>query len=163
MGRITERKRAEEELHLANAQLQAEQESLKNANITLKEVLERIESEKKENLLRVQSHVDRIVLPMVRKLERSANKTQSGYISLLRDNLAEITSPFVTRLEARYASLSPRETQICMMIKDGLSSKDIAAALHTSEGTVRNQRKTIRKKLGISHQESNLASFLRAM
>ena len=126
-------------------------------------MLERIESEKKENLLRVQSHVDRIVMPLVRKLERSANKTQSGYISLLRDNLAEITSPFIGRLEARYASLSPRETQICMMIKDGLSSKDIAAALHTSEGTVRNQRKTIRKKLGIAHKESNLASFLRAM
>ena len=45
--------------------------------------------------------------------------------------------------------LSRRETEVARMLVKGLSAKQVAAALGTSEGTVKNQRKAVYKKLGI--------------
>lgn len=45
--------------------------------------------------------------------------------------------------------LSRRETQVARMLVKGFSAKQVAAALGTSEGTVKNQRKSVYRKLGI--------------
>lgn len=45
--------------------------------------------------------------------------------------------------------LSRRETEVARMLVKGLSAKQVAASLGTSEGTVKNQRKAVYKKLGI--------------
>jgi len=158
-----ERTRATDELHSANLRLLAERQSLQESNIAMKGVLDSVESSKREGLLQVQANIDRLVLPLLRKLETGANSGQASYLELLNLNLRDITSPFVSKLEARYSRLSPREVEISRYIRDGLTSKDIAAVLSTSEGTVRNQRKSIRKKLGITNDKTNLASLLKAI
>jgi PAS domain S-box-containing protein len=163
VGLYLTRKRIEIDLYASNLQLIAESKAQQDANTTLHGVLARIETEKKDNLLSVQSHVDRVVMPLLRQLRNGASDTQSSCISVIEGNLASITSPFVGKLESQYARLSPREVEISKYIKNGLSSKDIAALLHTSEGTVRNQRKSIRRKLGISSDKVSLVSFLRAI
>ena len=160
---ITERKRAEEALREANERLIAEQDALKEKNIALREVLNQIDNEKKEIGRHVRSNVDRIVMPILSKLETRVGPDQKDYITLLRSSLEEITFPFVNKLEAKFTSLTPREVQICNMIRNGLTSKEIASALDTSELTVRKQRKNIRRKLGISRDKINLNSFLQAM
>ena len=45
--------------------------------------------------------------------------------------------------------LSRRETEVARMLVKGFSAKQVAAALGTSEGTVKNQRKAAYRKLGI--------------
>jgi len=45
--------------------------------------------------------------------------------------------------------LSRRETEVARMLVKGFSAKQVAAALGTSEGTVKNQRKSAYRKLGI--------------
>lgn len=45
--------------------------------------------------------------------------------------------------------LSRRETEVARMLVKGFSAKQVAAALGTSEGTVKNQRKAVYRKLGI--------------
>lgn len=45
--------------------------------------------------------------------------------------------------------LSRRETEVARMLVKGFSAKQVAASLGTSEGTVKNQRKAVYKKLGI--------------
>lgn len=45
--------------------------------------------------------------------------------------------------------LSRRETEVARMLVKGFSAKQVAAALGTSEGTVKNQRKSVYRKLGI--------------
>ncbi|MCD6248923.1 MAG: PAS domain S-box protein [candidate division Zixibacteria bacterium] len=163
IGLYLERKRIEADLHASNLQLIAESQALQEANTTLKGVLARIETEKKDNLLSVQSHVDRVVMPLLRQLKNSANDIQTNYITLIEDNLSSVTSPFVSELESLFTHLSPREVEISKYVKDGLSSKDIASLFNTSEGTVRNQRKSIRRKLGISSDKVSLTSFLRGI
>ena len=45
--------------------------------------------------------------------------------------------------------LSRREAEVARMLVKGFSAKQVAAALGTSEGTVKNQRKSAYRKLGI--------------
>ena len=45
--------------------------------------------------------------------------------------------------------LSRRETEVARMLVKGFSAKQVAAALGTTEGTIKNQRKSVYRKLGI--------------
>lgn len=45
--------------------------------------------------------------------------------------------------------LSRRETEVARMLVKGFSAKQVASALGTTEGTVKNQRKAVYRKLGI--------------
>ncbi len=137
--------------------------ALEESNIALNEILKTIESEKKEQLLVVQAHVNRTILPLVRKLEIGSNTLQSNYISLIVDNLNSIVSPFIGKLESQFINLTPREVEICKMLKDGLTSEEIAETLSTSVSTVFGQRKKIRKKLGLTNNNINLVSFLNSL
>ena len=55
--------------------------------------------------------------------------------------------------------LSRREAEVARMLVKGFSAKQVAAALGTSEGTVKNQRKSAYRKLGIV-RATQLASAL---
>ncbi len=151
-----------EDMIYSNKRLINEQIALTKSQSALKEVLKSIEKEQKEKMKIVQSNINKIVFPNIRNLEKGASESQSNYISLLKKNLSEITSPFISKLESCYTKLSPRELEICSLIKEGMSSKDIAVHFNTSEGTVRNQRKSIRKKLGIKNEPTNLTTYLRS-
>jgi FixJ family two-component response regulator len=52
-------------------------------------------------------------------------------------------------LRARFAVLTPRESQICRMVAQGLLNKQIAAELGTAEQTVRVQRSRVMEKLAV--------------
>ncbi len=160
---ISQQKQVEEKLQQANESLAAEQRSLMEKNIALKEIMSQIEGEKKAVQSQLQSNVDRIILPLLRTLRSKVGDDSCVYVDLAESCLVDITSPFVNRLERRFGSLSPRETEICNMIKAGLSSKDIAEALHTSVHTVHNQRKQIRRKLGLAGSDANLSSYLNSL
>jgi len=47
------------------------------------------------------------------------------------------------------ARLSRREAEVARMLVKGFSAKQVSSALGTSEGTVKNQRKAVYRKLGI--------------
>jgi len=102
-------------------------------------------------------------MPLLRRLEGKVGPTAKTYITQLNSSLTNILSPFVNQLESTYASLSPREVQIVSMIKDGMTSKEIAGTFDVSVETVRHQRKNIRQKLGISCSKVNLRSFLQTI
>lgn len=70
----------------------------------------------------------------------------------------QISNTLMTRLQSGDVSrrgvsesLSPRETQVMRLIAQGLTSKEIAAALTLGVETVRSYRKTLMKKLGVSN------------
>ena len=55
-------------------------------------------------------------------------------------------------------SLTEAERDVALLLLKGLSHKEIAAARHTSEGTVRQQALAIYRKAGLTSR-SNLAAF----
>ena len=67
---------------------------------------------------------------------------QNGETSSITHHLNNGHSKGMTRL-------SRREAEVARMLVKGFSAKQVAAALGTSEGTVKNQRKSAYRKLGI--------------
>jgi DNA-binding CsgD family transcriptional regulator len=67
-----------------------------------------------------------------------------------------------THLEAAPA-LSAREMRIALMIKNGLTSEDIAAYLQLSPETVKTHRRNIRKKLGLIGSGDQLRAYFRSL
>ena len=57
--------------------------------------------------------------------------------------------------------LSPRETEICNLIRSGVTSKEAAETLYITVGTVKKHRETIRRKLGLRRKGESLVSYLR--
>lgn len=137
-----------------------QEEALHCKNVALGEVLSRIELEKKQIKKDMMANVEELILPLLEKFKRKSSSLERKRIQLLEDTLRDITSPFAGAISDRHLKLSPREIEICNMIKKGLSTKEISSLLNTSSRTVDNHRNRIRKKLKIAHKNINLVSYL---
>lgn len=160
LGRTSEQKKAEKALFESEQQLKNQNQLLKEKNIALREVMNQMILEKKNLEERVMDNVDQFLLPIVDKLKNSGSQIDIGYLTLLEDTLKQLTSAFGNNLARCMPRFTPRENEICNMIRSGLSSKEIARILNISHRSVETYRNYIRKKLGIINQKVNLATFL---
>ncbi len=160
---ITEIKRYQQKLEEMNEKLKAERVALSEKNIALKEILTHIEEEKQQVSDNFRANINRVIMPIIKNLRKRVNVTDREYFTLLERCLKDIASPFINKLELRVTKLSPRELEICNMVKNGLSSKEIAGSLNISIHTVVKQRQRIRKKLGINNQGVNLITHLQGI
>jgi PAS domain S-box-containing protein len=117
--------------------------------------------EVEERLSSVVTELDRKILPILARLQLQG--APQKYIDLIRAELDELTSSFGARVSEPALRLSAREIEICDMIRDGMTSKEIATLLRLSVQTVGKHRRNIRKKLGISGIDINLVTYLRHM
>ncbi len=160
IGAVAMRLSAEQRLQETNKQLVVEREALREANAALKAVLARIEEEKLEIRKNIQANVEKVLMPIIYALLTEVPAPQKRYVELLRDNLMEISSPFISQLTTRYRSLTPTEIGICNMVRTGLRSKEIARMRGVSTATVSRHRERIRRKLGLANAEVNLTTYL---
>jgi FixJ family two-component response regulator len=70
--------------------------------------------------------------------------------ALVRDRTTRTEESERESLKARFATLSPREWQVCQHAAQGLLNKQIAAELGTAETTVRLQRSRVMAKLAVN-------------
>ncbi|HOV64320.1 MAG TPA: LuxR C-terminal-related transcriptional regulator [Spirochaetia bacterium] len=135
--------------------------TLKRKNVALREVLSQIEHEKRSLKDQVSKNIESFVLPLTTRLIQSGISTEAQeLVNLLTGYVKDLTSPLGKTLTDPHLSLSLRETEICGMIRSGMSSKDIARVLNISLLTVERHRHNIRKKLGIDSTDVNLSTFL---
>ncbi len=160
---ITERKKMEDSLRAANAELKKDQRTLHEKNVALREVLGQLDKEKKIIEEQIQENIIKVVMPLVRSIQDGTRAASEEYINLLADSLEEITSPFINKLQSRFSKLTPREVEICNLIKRGLSSKEIANITNVALDTIHQQRKLIRRKLGLTNTDINLTSYLNSL
>jgi len=153
---------AEEDLREAHKALQVEHQSLHEMNIALRAVLSRLEEEKQEIRSSILSNIRKILMPIVLQLELEVTGRQRSYVTLLRQNLQEIASPFLSQIYRDHVELSPVEIAISSMIRNGLSTKEIAQLRCISPATVRRHRENLRKKLGLRNRKANLSTFLQS-
>jgi len=144
-------------------QVRERTEELGRKNSALSEVLGQLEMEKRSIERNITSNVDRLILPLIKKIGRSSGREGQKALAALESSLRELTSPFGERLSRPLYRLSPREIEICGLIKRGLGTKEIAGLLKSSAATIENQRNSIRKKLGISRRAVNLTSLLQSL
>ncbi|MBD3344660.1 MAG: PAS domain S-box protein [Chitinivibrionales bacterium] len=141
---ITDRKRVESELA--------------RKNTALLEVIASVEREKIAVKESVAEKFQKLIIPII---DMIADRPHCADLAkLLKSSIKYVTSSPAAQFPFADYNLSPREMQICNMIQTGMSIKQIAGMLHTSPLTVEKQRKSIRKKLGVSDNRTNLATYL---
>ena len=161
---VTEQKRAQEALRKSEAELLKKSRHLEEVNVALNILLKRREEDKKDFEENILANVKELVLPYVEKLKNSRlHSDQMTLVGILESNMKEIFSPFVTKLSSRFLSLTPTEIKVASLIKDGKTSKEIAALLLASENTIRSHRFHIRSKLDLKKKKINLRSYLRSI
>jgi len=162
IGAIATRISADLELQETNRQLTLERKALQESNTALRTVMARIEHEKQEIRHDIKTNVEKILLPILQALALQVSTSQAKYVEMLQTNLEEITSPFISHLSLAYHSMTPTEIAICNMIRNGMRTKEIAGVRSVSEATINRHREKIRRKLNITNQDVNLATYLQS-
>ena len=158
---IRKRKSEERARKEREAELEIKSASLEETNTALKVLLKKREEDKAELEKFFVSNIKSIVLPFIEKLKSSGiGSTQKAYLEVLESNIKDIVSPFSQKLTSRFLHLTPAELQVANLVKQGKTTSEIANLQHLSERTIESHRKSIRKKLGIRHQKTNLRTYL---
>ena len=162
IGSVATRIKADSELQGTNLQLNLERKALQESNTALKTVLTKIENEKQEIYKDISNNIEKILIPILNSLAGQLPPFQKKYIELIKTNLENIGSPFVKQLSSSCYSMSPTETTICGMIRNGMRTKEIARLRGVSEATINHHREKIRRKLNVTNKKINLATFLQS-
>lgn len=140
--------------------LEQERQALHRKNIALGEILDRITERKIEIKKHITESINENLLPVLDKLLENDGDRNGGYADLLKNGLRELASfPFPQK--SIFSRLTPREAEICLHIKSGKKSKEIADTLNLSCATVHKHRERIRRKLKINNKGINLSTYLR--
>jgi len=156
---ISERKASEEALLRSQAELRDQKKALEQKNIALGEIIAQVEIEKQKIEENISLNIQRVLFPILDQLEQEVDP--KPLLDVFRRNLDGLASSYGSRITERTVNLTPREIEICSMIKGGLSSRDISELLKISPATVERHRKNIRRKLNLTNQDINLTTFLR--
>ena len=160
---ITELIRTEEALRASEATLLEQKAALEQKNVALREILTQIELEKQQVKDDVIANVEDVFLPVLEKLRISSLNPDTKYIDLIERGLKGLTSSFGRKITQSSLKLTRREIDICNMIKNGFSSKEIAEFLHISLYTVGRHRHNIRRKMNIINKKTNLSVFIESL
>ena len=162
---VLERRDIDEVLRESTRALQRQAAELEQKNSALREILSQFQVDKQNLDRETGTYVDTFVLPHLHQLRGSNTLSASDHerVRQLELSLRGLTAGQPpSGLKALY-SLSPRETEICGLIRNGLGTKEIAAYLHITPVTVERHRNTIRRKLGITGRKISLTSYLRSL
>jgi len=142
-------------------ELRIKTRKLEELNSALKVLLKQREEDKKKLEDKVLINVKQLVLPNLDRLKKSVlDDNQKSCLEVLKSNLNEIISPFAHKLSSKYINLTPSEIQVADLVKQGMSSKEIAMFLSLSVKTIDRHRENIRKKIGLKDRKVNLRSYL---
>jgi len=159
---ITERKRNEELLNQQTEQLEAERKALSEKNIALKEILEHIERERQGYKQNICNDVEQATTSVLKRLKTKVGPVGAKAIENLENELKVMLARDIDIFKDRYDRLTSRESEICDLIRNGKSSKQMSEELNLSILTIQKHREQIRKKLGITNKGINLATYLRS-
>lgn len=162
---VLQRSAMEEALRGSAKALQRQADEMENKNVALREMLYQIDAEKRQIFSGFRTRADMFVRPYLHKLKNSSTSTEEDRLCVAQiekglELLLSEAQDTVIRLADK---LTPREVEVCTLIKSGLLSKEIASFLHISETTVERHRNTIRKKLALTKRKVNLTSYLRGL
>ena len=151
----------QEELKQKESELLLEREKLEETNTALRVLLRQRDEDKARLEETVYKNVDRLVLPYIEKLlqGRLSDKHRT-LVEIADNNLRDIVSPFLRTLSSLGLLLTPQETEVANLVRNGRSSKEIADIMNLSVSGIDFHRKRLRQKLGLANTQKNLRSYL---
>jgi PAS domain S-box-containing protein len=158
---ITERKLAVKALQQAHDELAIRNKDLAEMNTALHVLLQKREEDKRNMEELIVLNIKNLVYPYIEKMQsNSPDVTQRVLLDIIAANLNELLSPLLKELHQ--FNLTPKELQVATMVKDGKTTKEIAAVMQVETSSIDDHRNSIRKKLGLS-RDVNLQSKLRSL
>ena len=155
---ISELYESKEKLEKSEGELLLKKGALEKKNIALKEIVAHIEIEKKELRDKVRANLEQIILPSLDRI--SLQNESTDLFEQLRRSLKDLTSSLGLRLNDMRVKLTPREIEVCNLVKNGLTNKEISNLLNIAVHTVEKHRRMARKKLGLTNKGINLYTYL---
>ena len=144
--------------------LEEKNKYLEEMNTSLKVLVKQNEYNRLEIERNFLSSVKILIEPYLEKLlKTNSNSKKNTFAEIIRNNLKEITSPFSNHLSTGLSNLTSTEIRVSNLIKNGHSNKEIADLIGVSPVTISAHRRNIRKKLGLTNNKKNLASYLKTM
>jgi DNA-binding NarL/FixJ family response regulator len=152
-----------EKLKARESELAAKMDELHELNTALKVLLNNRDTDRLTLEQNIQSNVQKFILPSIERLKKSTikNKQIQSEFRLLEASLNDLMAPFARQISSDYFGLTPNEIKVALLIKQGMTTKEIAKELNLSVNTIMTHRYKIRSKLGIKNQTKNLQVFLK--
>jgi DNA-binding CsgD family transcriptional regulator len=148
------------ELHEYKQKLEETELELSEYKVGFDTLAKNIDKNKFTTKLKIAKRLNSEILPVLKEIKEEKN---SEKIKILTDLAIDRLIMFIPSPDNPYsvlAMLTPMEMRIAAMIKDGLTSEDIARMQFISIDTVKTHRRNIRKKLALKNKQINLASYL---
>jgi len=151
---------SQKELQRVSSELLEVNSRLFETNEALSVLARNLEGSRRESENRIIQRVRTLIIPILQKLQQERGlKRFKTELDLLIGYIESLTSDLATDLKMA-ATLSKTELQVASLIKNGMTSEEIAGHLSVSLFTVKTHRKNIRKKLDIQNSGLNLRSYL---
>lgn len=153
----------EKQVATKHLEIEKIKEEYEEVNTALDVLLKHRETDKCDAQTAFSQEAEETILPFLEKLKKILTESnQHCLIDMIESNLQHLLKSYGDNnsLLSLYRHLTPIETQVASMVRQGLSTKHIAAALNLAPGTVSIHRKHIRKKLGMGGKADNLYNHL---
>lgn len=158
---ITMRKNLDQQLSHSNASLLERTQALEDMNTALRVLIRQRENDRQEFEKRILDNMRLLIVPYVERIRVACSEPAVlQYLSILQNNLDNITSGFTRKLETSFVDMTSNEIKVADLVRSGMTSKEIARTLGISVPTADYYRRAIRAKLGLSGKKVNLRTFL---
>ena len=149
-----EKEKAESDLKFKNKELTINLMALKKKNEMLAEISKKmIVIEKKVP----KEELRDAIITLNRELKQTSDEKVWKEFAL---RFNQTNSDFYGRLLNKYPDLTQNELKLCAYLRLNMTSKEISEITGQRTLTLENARYRLRKKLGISGSDNNLATFL---
>ena len=151
----------QQELKRSKTELSEKKKTLEQKNAALNELIAHIELDKKELKDSIMANIEQVIIPSLEKIR--LNNGAEAHIEQHRKALEDLTSSFGRKVTDSRVKLTSRETEVCTMVKNGLTSKEIASLLNIALHTVEKHRRMARNKLDLANKGINLRTYLNSL
>ncbi|HHB76691.1 MAG TPA: CBS domain-containing protein [Desulfobulbus sp.] len=136
-------------------------QEIEEANIALRVMLDQHTKTRETIEEHISVRLKTLVTPYLDLLRQSAtSEQQAETINIITAHIDSIAGSFSPKSKEILLSLSPRESLIADLVRQGKTSKDIAVIIGISVRTVETYRNNLRKKLGINNRKISLRTYL---
>ncbi len=157
---IEHHRKTEKILRKSEKELKAEKQKLEDSNTALKVLLEQRNADRAELEKKMLFNINKLVMPWLEKLKCDCpGKKQKICLDIIECNLRDAVMPFINGFSPEYFGFTPREIEICNLVRQGRTSKEIADLFCISVRTVETHRNSIRKKISLDKND-NLRAYL---
>ncbi len=158
---ITDLKEKERLILEKEKKIQQYAEKLEKVNAALEVLLERRNHQLEKFRETVLQNFSKTILPELEQLKRSLKRdVNQKAVSHIIKSIALILSPDTLDITSAKYGLTRTEIKVAVMVRNGMTSDEIAEQMNVSANTVGFHRKNLRKKFGLKYSGASLDQFL---